>query len=54
MNFETDTVVVTGGTRGIGRAITLAFFERGARVIATYRSNQAAAEAFRAELGAHA
>lgn len=54
MNFETDTVVVTGGTRGIGRAITLAFLERGARVIATYRSNQAAAEAFLGELGAHA
>lgn len=52
MNFENETVVVTGGTRGIGRAITLAFLERGACVIATYRSNTAAAEAFRTELGA--
>lgn len=51
MNFEQDTVVVTGGTRGIGRAITTAFLERGARVIATYRSNTHAAEAFRDELG---
>lgn len=51
MNFEGHTAVVTGGTRGIGRAITEAFLTRGGRVIATYRSNAAAAEAFRAELG---
>lgn len=52
MNFEQDTVVVTGGTRGIGRAITQAFLARGARVVATYRSNADAAEAFKAELDA--
>jgi 3-oxoacyl-[acyl-carrier protein] reductase len=45
VNFEAQTAVVTGGTRGIGRAISLALLERGARVIATYHGNeQAAAE----------
>jgi len=51
MNFESQSVVVTGGTRGIGRAVTEAFLERGATVVATYRSNEAAAEAFQKELG---
>lgn len=51
MNFSDDTVVVTGGTRGIGRAITAAFLERGATVISTFRSNTEAAEAFKAGLG---
>jgi 3-oxoacyl-[acyl-carrier protein] reductase len=48
MNFDfTDqTVVVTGGTRGIGRGVSEAFLAAGARVIATYHSNTAAAEAF--------
>lgn len=39
-------VVVTGGTRGIGAAITAAFLELGDTVRATYRSDGAAAEAF--------
>lgn len=51
MNFEGQTAVVTGGTRGIGRAITEALLARGATVVATYRSNDAAASAFKAELG---
>jgi 3-oxoacyl-[acyl-carrier protein] reductase len=51
MDFSGDTVVVTGGTRGIGRAITTAFLERGATVVATYHSNTDAAETFKAELG---
>ena len=51
MNFESQTIVVTGGTRGIGRAVTEAFLAAGATVVATYRSNDAAAEAFRAGLG---
>ena len=33
-NFETKTVVVTGGTSGIGRETALAFFRAGASVIA--------------------
>ncbi|MCH8932917.1 MAG: SDR family NAD(P)-dependent oxidoreductase, partial [Nitrospinae bacterium] len=45
-NFTDQTVVVTGGTRGIGRGVSEAFLAAGACVIATYRSNTAAAEVF--------
>jgi len=38
-------VIVTGGTRGIGKAVTGAFLEMGAAVTAVYASNDAAAEA---------
>jgi 3-oxoacyl-[acyl-carrier protein] reductase len=51
LNFEDQVAVVTGGTRGIGRAVTEAFLKAGAKVIATYRSNDEAAKAFQAELG---
>lgn len=47
MRFEGQSVVVTGGTRGLGRAIALAFLREGAAVHATYRSNDDAAEALR-------
>lgn len=50
-DFNDQTVLVTGGTRGIGRAISTAFLQAGARVLATYTSGQDAAEAFAAELG---
>lgn len=45
MNFDGQTAVVTGGTRGIGRGITLALLAQGARVIATYQGNEDAARA---------
>jgi len=45
-NFEGQTVIVTGGTRGIGRSIAEAFLKAGARVISTYTSNEATAEQF--------
>jgi 3-oxoacyl-[acyl-carrier protein] reductase len=45
--FEGQTVVVSGGTRGLGRAIALAFLSEGAAVHVTYRSNEAAALALR-------
>ena len=46
MDFHDKKVLVTGGSRGIGRAISLAFACRGARVAMLYRTNEkAAAEA---------
>jgi acetoacetyl-CoA reductase len=45
--------VVTGGTRGIGAAISKALKAAGCSVAATYNSNDEAAEKFRAETGVH-
>ena len=45
--------VVTGGTRGIGAAISRALLAEGYNVAATYHGNDAAAQAFKAETGAH-
>jgi len=41
--------LVTGGTRGIGHAICVALRDEGFRVAAVYQSNDAAAQAFKAE-----
>ena len=43
--------VVTGGTRGIGRAISVALKDAGYRVAATYGGNDAAAQRFHDETG---
>lgn len=43
--------LVTGGTRGIGSAISLALKSAGRTVVASYAGNDAAAEAFHAETG---
>lgn len=43
--FEGKVVLVTGGSRGIGRAAALAFARLGCRVAICYRTSQAAAEA---------
>ncbi len=43
--------LVTGGTRGIGRAISLALKAQGREVVANYGGNDAAAEQFQAETG---
>ena len=37
MNFHDKIVLVTGGTGGLGREVTMAFLEAGATVIVTYR-----------------
>lgn len=50
-NFKDQIVVVTGGTRGIGAAITTRFLECGATVHATYASNDIAANHFKESLG---
>lgn len=42
--FKDKVVLVTGGSRGIGRAISVAFAKQGAHVYVNYTSNSAAAE----------
>jgi len=51
MNFDFSQyhVVVTGGTRGIGKAIVKAFLGCGAKVVATYAGNESAADELRKE-----
>jgi 3-oxoacyl-[acyl-carrier protein] reductase len=44
MRFEGKVAVVTGGARGIGRAIALRLAREGAAVVVNYLSNQAAAD----------
>jgi 3-oxoacyl-[acyl-carrier protein] reductase len=44
LSLEGKTVLVTGASRGIGRAITLACAQAGANVALTYRSNARQAE----------
>ncbi|UCH72909.1 MAG: SDR family oxidoreductase [Rhodospirillales bacterium] len=47
------TILVTGGSRGIGAAIVRAVAGAGATVVAHYRKSAAAARALQEELGAH-
>ena len=50
MRFEGKTAIVTGGSRGIGRACVARLAAEGANVALVYHSNQQAAEALLAEL----
>ena len=43
--------VVTGGTRGIGHAISIELKNRGYRVVANYGGNDEAAQKFQTETG---
>jgi acetoacetyl-CoA reductase len=43
--------LVTGGTRGIGKAISIALKQAGHQVVANYAGNDEAAQAFKAETG---
>ena len=45
--FQHSVVVVTGGTRGIGRAVSLRFAAAGATVFAAYLNNDQAADKLR-------
>ncbi len=44
MDFSGKRILVTGGARGIGRAVAQAFASRGAHVALSYRSNHEAAQ----------
>lgn len=50
MRFEGKTALVTGGSRGIGRACVVRLAAEGAKVALVFRSNQEAAEEVVAEL----
>ena len=54
MEFIDQTIIVTGGTRGIGQSISRAFLEAGANVCATYSSNDEAASEFKQSCGRYA
>jgi len=45
-DFRGQTIIVTGGTRGIGKGISEGFLKSGAKVTATYLTNEAAAAQF--------
>jgi NAD(P)-dependent dehydrogenase (short-subunit alcohol dehydrogenase family) len=51
--FEGSVALVAGGTGGLGRAVSLAFLEEGARVVVTYRSHPEW-ESLRSAAGANA
>src|SRR6478609_6385635 len=50
--FSGKSVVVAGGTGGLGRAVSLAFLSEGAKVVATYR-NQMEFDALKGSAGAN-
>src|ERR1700722_7983532 len=49
--LEGTTALITGGSRGIGRAVCLRLAEQGADIVLHYNSDRAAAEAVMASIG---
>jgi len=49
MQLKDEVAIVTGGTKGIGRAISLLFAEEGAKVVANFSKDVDAAEALKKE-----
>lgn len=47
-SLSNKTILITGGTRGIGKAVSLRFARAGATVIANYLRNEEAAEQLKA------
>jgi 3-oxoacyl-[acyl-carrier protein] reductase len=52
MDFTDKVAIVTGSSRGIGRAIALRLSEGGAKVVVNYRGNEAAANEVLAQIKA--
>lgn len=46
-DFKGQTVIITGGSRGIGKAIADSFLKAGAKVIVTYSTDEAAMAQFK-------
>jgi 3-oxoacyl-[acyl-carrier protein] reductase len=53
-SLEGKTALVTGGSRGIGRAVALELGRAGAKVVVGYRTEQSEAEAVAEEVGGRA
>lgn len=54
MRLDEQTVLITGGGRGLGASIAAAFAGQGARVVIDYRNSKDAAEALADRLGENA
>lgn len=54
MKFDEQTVLITGGGRGLGASIAAAFAGQGARVVIDYRNSKDAAETLADRLGENA